>query len=57
MLRNGKGRLDPDMAVVLLCSEMKWTYEEYINQPAWFLDLLALKTNLEGEYNRKKQNG
>jgi hypothetical protein len=40
------------MRIVVICSEMKWTYDEYLNQPIWFLELLNLRMNLEGEHEK-----
>jgi len=54
LLNYGKGRLHPDMQMVILCKEMNWTYEEYLRQPDWFLDLLVLKMNLDSEYEKKE---
>jgi len=42
------------MQLVILCEKMKWTYEEYLKQPDWFLDLLTLKMNLDSEYESKE---
>ena len=38
---------------------MKWTYDEYMAQPTWFIDLIAEKLNqdnreLKKAYGRKK---
>ena len=40
--------------MLVLCEKMKWTYEEYLRQPDWFLDLLSLKMNLDNEYQEKE---
>jgi len=43
------------MIVANLCYEMKWTYDEYLDQPIWFVDLIRLKMQLEGEYQNKQK--
>jgi hypothetical protein len=47
------------MNAVVICQEMKWTYQEYLEQPTWFISLLAEKLNHDGKemkkaYGRKK---
>lgn len=44
------------MKMAICCEKMNWTYQEYISQPNWFIELLLLKWNIENEVN-KKQNG
>ena len=33
---------------------MKWTYEQYMNNPKWFNDILEIKINIEVEETNKK---
>lgn len=42
------------MNVAVVCQEMKWTYDEYMSQPSWFLTLLAEKMNHDGKQAKKK---
>lgn len=42
------------MRTVLLCRDMNWTYEEYMQQPIWFVNLINLSRNLEAEYENKQ---
>lgn len=37
------------MMIVLLCQEMKWTYQEYLCQPAWFLRALRQKLEIDNK--------
>lgn len=37
------GRMDTNMQMVAICEKMKWTYQEYVSQPAWFIYLLKEK--------------
>ena len=40
------------MFVVSICEATGWTYEEYLDQPEWFVDLFAEKLKID---NRKKK--
>jgi hypothetical protein len=33
---------------------MKWTYQEYLEQPLWLIELIELKNNLEAEQQQKE---
>lgn len=37
------GKADSLMQMVALCQEFGWTYEEYMNQPNFFLTLIREK--------------
>ncbi|MFA5128576.1 MAG: hypothetical protein WC445_01265 [Patescibacteria group bacterium] len=37
------------MSIIMVCDRMKWTYEEYLEQPKWFIDTLRIKWNCEAE--------
>ena len=39
-----------DVFIVLVCRNMGWTYDEYINAPQWFVDVL------EGIMSAEKEN-
>jgi hypothetical protein len=42
--------------IAWLCKEMRWTYEEYLSQPTWFiLMLLELFRAETQEANRRNQ--
>ena len=41
------------MLVVSVCENFGWTYEEYLNQPQFFLDLIVEKMKID---NQKLQN-
>jgi len=42
------------MKIVEICKYMGWDYLQYETQPIWFIDLVNLKMNLEGEYQNKQ---
>jgi hypothetical protein len=35
-----------------LCRDMHWTYEEYLAQPAWFIDDMIMMNSQDAEYSR-----
>jgi len=34
---------------------MKWTWEEYLSQPVWFVRMLILLMQAEGEHYKRQQ--
>jgi len=44
------------MQIVSICQEMGWTYQEYMEQPRWFIDLLRDKLQIDSENIRKQIN-
>lgn len=37
------GKANPLMQIVTVCEEFGWTYDEYMNQPHFFLELIREK--------------
>ncbi len=35
-----------------MCAQMKWTYQQYISQPTWFIELMKHKNSLYADYER-----
>jgi hypothetical protein len=35
--------MNADMQIVKICQEYKWTYQDYISQPVWFIQLIKEK--------------
>jgi hypothetical protein len=54
-LRNKKGRADYRFNIISICQEFGWTYQEYLAQPLWFLQLLAVKLEAETIANEIEQ--
>jgi hypothetical protein len=51
------GRMDEMMQMVAICQEYKWTYQEYMSQPSYFIQLVKAKMvrdNKEQELASKK---
>ncbi|MBI4119239.1 MAG: hypothetical protein HY456_00140 [Parcubacteria group bacterium] len=42
------------MLAAILCREMGWTWEEYENQPSWFIDTIATMLKAEGEEIKRR---
>ena len=41
------------MAVVSVCQEMGWTYDDYMEQPSWFISLLMVKLEIDARKTRE----
>jgi hypothetical protein len=39
-----------------ICERMGWTYDEYMDQPAWLLDLLVHKMEIEAKKEKSLTN-
>ena len=42
------------MMIAVICQEYHWTYEEYMNTPSWFLELIKIKYKLDGERMKRE---
>lgn len=40
------------MLAALICKEYGWTYDEYLNQPAYWLDLITSMLQADGESSK-----
>ncbi len=47
------------MLIVSICEKFGWTYQEYMDQPLWFIDLLLAKADIDRQKAEKimKKNG
>ena len=41
--------------MIQICREMHWTYQEYLEQPVWFVELLIEILNLEAKEIKRKE--
>jgi hypothetical protein len=46
--------LKNEQVAALICREFGWTFEEYQNQPSWFIDIILEMLKAEGEEIRKR---
>jgi len=53
-LQKGSGQIDERLAMAMICEKMCWTYEQYIDQPSWFIKLLMLKFSADADYQNKQ---
>ena len=55
------GKLDQSMFMVTVCEMFGWTYEEYMNQPAFFIELITEKVTRDNKHRemeiRKNNRG
>lgn len=42
------------MVAVALCEAMHWTYQQYLEQPTWFLELLKHKMRVDADNAKSK---
>jgi hypothetical protein len=50
------GRMDETMQIIAICQEFGWTYNEYMDQPQYFLTLVKekmVRDNKERELKSK----
>lgn len=43
------------MKEVALCSDMGWTYQDYLSQPKWFIYLLFKKMEIDSNKLKNKR--
>lgn len=51
------GKMDPLMQMVAICQEFGWTYDQYQEQPSYFIELIRekmVRDNKEQERQHKK---
>jgi hypothetical protein len=53
-LKNGKATISSRLNVALFCAEYGWTYERYLNEPMWLVDVLVMKM-VEDSKRQKSQ--
>jgi len=40
---------------VEVCKQLGWTYEDYLNAPAWFISTLNVRNDVEGRFLKKQE--
>lgn len=43
-----------ELMVLMVCKEMRWTYTEYMAQPAWFVGAVREMLQIEAKDQEKK---
>lgn len=43
-----------EMLIAEICSSMKWTYQEYMEQPQFLIDAIQIKMQVEAEYQEQQ---
>ena len=51
------GEIPQDFFPVIVCEKMHWTYQQYLEQPRWFIDGLATIWSATAKITNKKING
>jgi len=42
------------MIMIEICERFGWTYNEYVNQPTFFIDLIKEKMRIDSQKQNKK---
>lgn len=37
----GHGKVSEELNIMMLCKKMRWTYEEIMQQPRWFVESMS----------------
>jgi len=43
----GKGLVPEEVSIAIVCRDMGWDYETYLNQPKWLIDTLRIMKSAE----------
>jgi len=54
-LKKWKAQLNDELKTLLIMEKFGWTYEEYLKQPAWLVQLWFEKYNLDLQNENGKQ--
>jgi hypothetical protein len=53
----GQAELKEEQIAALICREFSWTWQEYENQPSWFIEIILEMLKAEAEEMKKKTTG
>ena len=48
------GKSMGNLAIVGICEMYGWTYQEYMSQPTWFIDLIIEKMKIDAKKAKNK---
>jgi len=51
----GEESLPEEIIIVEICERFGWTYQEYLEQPAWFIDLIIEKNKTESQEMKRRE--
>jgi len=51
----GEGSLPEEILIAEICEKFGWTYQQYLEQPAWFVELIVEKIKMEGEEMKRRE--
>lgn len=52
-----EGEIPHDFFPVIVCEKMGWTYQQFLNQPKWFIEGLSTIWSATAKIANKKSNG
>jgi len=42
-----------EILIIEICERYGWTYDQYLDQPQWFIDTIIQKSNMDSEAQAK----
>lgn len=54
MLQTGRGKVSEEIIAAMICEKTGWTYDQYLDQPASFIELMKLKMRLDVEHQEQE---
>jgi hypothetical protein len=54
LLDRGQGSIPEVLYVAVVCERFGWTYQQYLEQPQFFLEAIAVKLETEGRIEKKR---
>lgn len=51
----GEGNLPEEMLAIEICEKFGWDYYQFLNQPAWFIDLVVEKIKAEARERKRRE--
>lgn len=51
----GEGELPEEMLIIEICEKFGWDYYQFLDQPAWFIELIVEKMKAEARERKRKE--
>ncbi len=52
-----EGEIPADLFPIIVCEKMGWTYQQYLEQPKWFISGLSAMWSAQAKIANKKTDG
>jgi len=54
LVRNGKGKVCPELSHLIIIEKMHWNWETFLRQPSWLIESLKTKMHLDNKSQQSK---